>query len=383
MPIIPPLPAQGATSWYSHYQALDNTVRNTGVYRRLSDFSGATDDAKLAAFMSYASSQTMRGITLLLDEARDYTFTQQQPLYSGFSIQGMHRPQDQPRSSLPIGNRVRLRMSGGGKRGWFTVPAGTNTFGVSMQNLSIDGDISSYLVQGSSGVLWTSVFRDISSQNSWSVLGDVTTKLLVTACAIDGWWNVNNLRSRGFVLGGSDFYFNPSMMLLDSGPEFMADSEYMWHFSGQSNTWMKNIYQTCDGHAGFLFDGSGQNVWVKDSVFEGRNANTPCPGALFRVGGGQLSVKDCRLAFAMTNPSATGRSDAGVVHQTGGDLTLSGVTYQRATGVAENVPLLYVSAGKARVRDVIANGSWAGKPVVRQATAGLIDADNSVTVVTG
>ena len=61
----------------------------------LSSFAGATDDAKLAAFMSYAAAQTYKGVTVVLDEDRSYTVNDQQPLYSGFSIRGSARPADQ------------------------------------------------------------------------------------------------------------------------------------------------------------------------------------------------------------------------------------------------------------------------------------------------
>jgi len=133
----------------------------------LSAFAGTTDDDKLADFMAWAAAQTMRGITVVLDEARTYTFLRQQTLYSGFSIKGSGRPQDQARSSMPIGQQVEVRTVGG----WFTL-AQSQTFGVSIQGLSIDGSSGSRLVEGHpSHVLWTSVFRDISVQNAAGVLG--------------------------------------------------------------------------------------------------------------------------------------------------------------------------------------------------------------------
>jgi hypothetical protein len=135
--------------------------------------------------MMAQSGGSFKGRTLVLDEVRDYTFTQQQILYTGFSIRGPFRPQDQARGSMPIGNRIRLRMTGGAK-GWFRQPNG-NIFGVSMTNMSIDGDASSYLVEGNaSGVLWTSVFRDISVQNALGALG----KEIATLSS--GWMSFSN-----------------------------------------------------------------------------------------------------------------------------------------------------------------------------------------------
>lgn len=350
-----------------------------------SSLAGASDDTKLTAFMMAQSGGSFKGRTLVLDEVRDYTFTQQQILYTGFSIRGPFRPQDQARGSMPIGNRIRLRMTGGAK-GWFRQPNG-NIFGVSITNMSIDGDASSYLVEGNaSGVLWTSVFRDISVQNALGVLGSPSQSLLVTACTVDGWWNVNNVQSRAFSLGGSDFYFSPSMMLLDSPPELLPATGYLMNLSAMSNAWVSDIYCTAEGHTAALLTGgsSDESVWIKNCVFEGRNAASPSPGSLIRMTGGQFILRDNRFAYAMTNPAATGRSDAGVIHVQGGTLLIDGATYRRATGVAESVPFVYATGASTRVvvRNVVAQGGWTGKPIVQQSQAGLVDADDSVTVIT-
>lgn len=356
---------------------------DTEVY--FSTLAGANDDAKLAAFMTAQSGGSFKGRTLVLDEVRDYTFTTQQTLYNGFSIRGPFRPQDQARGSMPVANRIRLRMTGGAK-GWFRQPNG-NIFGVSITNMSIDGDANSYLVEGNaSGVLWTSVFRDISVQNALGVLGSPSQSLLVTACTIDGWWNVNNVQSRAFALGGSDFYLSPSMMLLDSPPELLPPTGYLMNLSSLSNAWISNIYCTAEGHTAALLTGGSNDdsAWIKQCVFEGRNAPSPSPGALIRMTGGQYMLRDNRFAYAMTDPAATGRSDAGVIHVAGGKLLVDGATYARATGVAESVPFIYVTGASTRVvvRNVVALGSWTGKPIVQQSQAGLVDADDSVTVVT-
>jgi len=149
---------------------------------------------------------------------------------------------------------------------------------------------------------------------------------------------------------------------------------------------MQNIYCTAEGHSAFLLarGASANSVWIKDCVIEGRNAGAPSPGALVRMTGGQFTMRDNRFAFAMTNPSATGRNDSGVIHVAGGTLTVDGATYDRATGVAETVPFIYVSGTntRVRVRNVTKLGTWTGKPVVKQAIAGLIDADDTVTLVT-
>ena len=344
---------------------------------RLAEFDGVDDDARLDAAIAYARAQTMRGIPIVLDEPRDYRISRPHEVFSGFCLTGSARPQDQARSSMPIANRVLVRTDAA-----FTLPKG-NTFGICLQNLSLDGSSSSTLLAGrSDAVLWTSVFRDLSAQNFGSLFGSISQKLLNTACTFDGWWNINNVRSRAWVLGGSDTTIIPSMMLIDSPPALLGDTQFLIEFSSQSKMPMQNLYVSAEGHSAARWTGGSDRTVVSGGRFEGRNAGAPCKGALIRIEGSDVTLRDCWLAYAMAAPSATGRNDAGVVHVTGGSVLLDGIDYERASGVAESVPLLYASGGRVRVRNVNGRG-FSGKPVVRQAKAGLIDADSSVTVVTG
>jgi hypothetical protein len=277
---------------------------------------------------------------------------------------------------LPIGNRINIRTNGP----WFTLPGG-ETFGVSFANLSLDGTTSASLIGGGSGVLWTSNFHNISAQNFGNLFGSPSSKLLNTACTFSGTWNVNNVRNRAWFTGGSDTNFAFTQLLLDSPGSLLGPTQYLAEFDSQSKSAFQHLYVTAEGHAAFRFSGDADRSVMTNSRIEGRNAGSPSPGALVRVEGSDVTFRDCWLSYAMAKPSATGRNDGGVVHVSGGDVLMDGIDYERASGVAESVPLLYVSGGKARVRNVTGRG-FSGKPVVRQTRAGLIDADSSVTVVT-
>lgn len=347
----------------------------------LSSFSGSTDDAKLSAAMSYAAAQTYKGATISLDEMRPYLFSQKQPLYSGFSIRGASRPADQLRGGNPTANKVQVRTSGG----WFYLNQ-SQTFSTAFEKLSLDGNSSSRLVDGhASNVLWTSTFRDITMVNGANVLGSTAQRLLLTACTLDGYWNVNNVRDRALVLGGSDSFIQPTTFLLDSPPELLADSGYLLGFEWAEKFHIKGFYITAESHAAISWAGgsNADTAWLESCTIEGRNAGAPAKGALIRVSGGFLDISRCWLSYAMSAPTAVGRTDGGVVHVSGGNVSLDGCSYRRATGVSESTPFVYASGGKVRVRNVRAVGTWSGKPVVRQTVAGLIDADDSVTVVTG
>lgn len=381
MPIIPALPASGSTAWYSHYTALDTAARepNGKIMVRLSDFAGANDDAKLTAAMSYCSTQTYKGITILLDETKNYSFSTKQPLYSGFSIMGAFQPHDQDRSGNPATHEISLGTTGG----WFYLNQ-AQTFSCSFSGLTLNGGGGTRLLDGhATNVLWTSTFRDITAVNMDNVLGSVTTKLLNTAITIDGMWNVNNIRERAWVLGGSDSRVQPSLALIDSpntSPTYDS-ATYLLEYSSQSKTPTRNLYITAEGIHSALYIGSGssEHLTFTDCSIEGRNSGSPCNGRLVRVQGSnsRVTFRDCWFAYAMATPG----THTAVIEATAGSVLLDGCTYERATGVAESVPLFHATAGNHIVRNIRTIG-FTGKPVVRQTGTAVIDADSSVTVTT-
>jgi hypothetical protein len=381
MPTIPTLPAAGNTSWYSHYTALDTVARRPvgGIMVRLSDFTGANDDAKLTAAMAYCAAQTYRGITILLDEAKTYNFSTKQPLYTGFSIMGSFQPHDQDRSGNPTTHEISLSTSGG----WFYLNQ-SQTFSTSFVGLSLNGGASTRLLDGhATNVLWTSTFRDITAVNCGNVLGSVATKLLNTACVLDGFWNINNIAERAFVLGGSDTRLAFSQALIDSPGDAgqFASATYLMEYSSQAKTPTQNVYMTAEGnHAGiYIGSGSSEHLVFSDCVFEGRNAGSPSNGRLVYIQGTNslVTFRDCWLAYAMASPG----THSGVIQAAGGQVLIDGCVYERATGVAESVPFFHATAGKHIVKNVRGLG-FTGKPTVRQTGTASITVDDSVTLVT-
>jgi len=354
-----------------------------------STLSGADDDAKLASFMAAESgSAYAQGRCVVLDEQRDYNFGDQQEVYNGFAIRGLIKSQDirsNGTSSAPYAQRVRLQMTGG----WFTLPAGS-TYNVSISNMSIDGNTGNRLLDGrADNILWTSVFRDIAIQDSSGVFGTAAQPVRVTAPCLDGFWYVASQQARPFNFAGSDFYFNPSMMLLDTDPGLLADSEYMFGAVNLGNAWVNNIYCTAEGQAALLVSGSATNdvsKWFQDLVLEGRNNTAYSPGCLVRWTGSQGQITKTRFAHAMANPTLSGRSptDAGVIHMTAGNATITDCTYDRQSTVAETVPFVYANGASStvRVERITPVGDvWTGKPVVQVVSGATAYVDDSVDVV--
>lgn len=347
-----------------------------GSLVNLSSFAGLNDDERLTAAMAYCAAQTYRGTTILLDEARQYNFAQRQPLYSGFSLMGGYMPHDQDRSGNPQANEIYLRTAGG----WFYLNQ-PQTFSTSFKNLTLNGGASQRLLDGGSNVLWTSVFRDITAVNLGNVLGSVSAKLLNTACVLDGFWNVNNIQQRAWVLGGSDTRLAFSSALIDSPGGGFPNATYLLEYSSQSKTPTRNLYITAEANHSAIYIGSGSSghLTFTDCSIEGRNAGSPSNGRLVRVQGtnSRVTFRDCWFAYAMANPGTS----LGVIEANGGSVLLDGCTYARATSVAETVPFFTATAGNHIVRN-IRGSNGGGKPVVRQTGTAVIDADSSVTLVT-
>jgi len=126
-----------------------------------------------------------------------------------------------------------------------------------------------------------------------------------------------------------------------------------------------------------ILNGSGRS--------EGRNSGAPCWGSNIRIGGsGHVTLRDWWVSYGASNLNQNGHTgEGGVITQTGARVLYDGLIYDRAAGVAETVPFIYVSGGTARVRNIqyaAAGGSWTGLPRVDQA-GGTVDADSSVTVI--
>jgi hypothetical protein len=352
----------------------------------ISEVAGASNNARLGTFIAALTDGTLKS-SLVLDGLTNYSFTTKRTINDGFALVGANRTQDQARSSLPVAQTIVPAVSMGGM---FALPSVTNLYGCYFGNLCIDGNTGNRLLDGhASTVLQTTTFHNISCQDSAGIMGTDATKMLLTACNFSGFWNVNNIKDSAFVIGGSDLWLAPDILLLDSPPGDIAVTNYMSRFQFISNTWVKNWYVTAEACTAFEITGNAESnsFWIKDTVIEGRNDGAPSPGALIRQSGGQVTVESTRFAFAMDDPTTTGRSptDAGVHHMTGGTATLDNVTYDRKDAVAETVPILYANGSStiARATNITAVGeaTWTGKPRVQAAGGATITVDDTVEAV--
>ena len=349
-------------------------------------FAGASDEAKLTNALSYLGAQTYRP-TLLFGN-REHIFTTSRTIFHGLRMAGgatgMHT--DQIRSSAAYPNRISLNTSGP----WLVLPGG-NIFGLSFSTLAFQGNTGSQFIQPTgSSVIWTSNFHNLSFNLMTNVFGSRSQQALFTASEFSGWWNINNGRDQALSLGGSDCSFwAGSTALLDSPTTTLTPTGQRFHmnFSGMSKSSIGPMYITAEANSGIEITGTSSGLVFHGTRVEGRNAGAPCYGALVRqTGNGSHVFRDCWFAYAMANPTGTGRTDAGYLHFTNGQVLIDGCIFDRATGVAASVPVIY-AGGTSRVRvrncrtatDGADSGNWT--PVVHKVATATVDADNSVSVV--
>lgn len=370
-----------------------STVSSTAGAVSLWSFPGATPDAKMTNALSYIAAQTVTTPPLLMSPdpaagSGSVGFSQAgRQIFNGLKVVYPYGFGNQQRAAESIPCDVRYSGTGS----WWVLPSG-NTYDVEFSGIGFQGNSGSTFLDGSSGgVLWTSKFHDLGF-NLWKhVMGTPTAKLLMTACLWSGWWNINNSYNTAISVGGSDCNLFTEGALIDSPTAFMGTSNpgnYHVRLDRLQKSSVGPIYMTNEKVSGIWIDtGSTEGALILNGSgrSEGRNNAQPCWGSNMRIGGsGQVTIRDWWVAYGMSNPNQNGHTgEGGVITQTGARVLYDGLIYDRADGVAETVPFIFVSGGTARVRNIqTANrgGGWTGLPRVDQA-GGTVDADSSVTVI--
>ncbi len=361
---------------------------------------GATDDDKLTNAMSAAAAQNYPPPILL--GPKNYNFSANRALYDGFTLIGV-----QGMGNAELGNRgtMRTQVSVSGSGTWLSANGGirkaSENWDVAIRNISFTGS-SGKQFMGGAAVLWCMNLRDCSWSGWSSVLGSQATKLLVNLCLFDGWLSFHNSYHGEIHIGGSDNTLFVAMTNIDGNIGYLSPGGS----TGQAHLWLDYMEKTTIGPIYSTGEGGwtcirvtgpafntvvGQNgnlggpIWITGAKLEGRNITDACNGSIIRVEGGQLHLRDTWVSYGMKNPTAMGHSptDAGMIHQTGGQLLVDGCTYDRATGVLETVPFVYSAGGKARVSNIFTGSkgqAWTGLPRVDSA-GGTVTADTSVTVI--
>lgn len=379
--------------------AITGVVVNSGIIpgvAMLDSFSGATDDDKLTNALSYAAAQTQK--PAIMFPARFVSLTQSRTMFSGMKlvgppVVGWQNPEQGGNLLNPT--RVRLNV-GSGTSSWLIGTTGS-LFDVAIRDLSFEStnNVSQFIeYKVAQGTLYCCNFHNLGFQNFRNVLGNETDALAMTLCSCTGDWNMNTAKGTQINIAGSDNLNLWRAGSINIGPSGngtnLAGGLYLVKLSTQKSN-IANVYITADDNWRALqLSGSTVNQAsnrLSGWVIEGRNPSDPSVGALVRVSGGNWSLRESSVNYAMSSPSTyTDLTDRGYIHQTGGTLILDDIGIDRATGVAESVPAVLISAGElavARFTRATRGGTWTGRPIVQQTTSGLVAAsDYSVTVTT-
>jgi len=157
----------------------------------------------------------------------------------------------------------------------------------------------------------------------------------------------NNAYDTPFRFWGSDNHLWTNGFFLDS-PN-LADTEYLAIFENMTKSTVGIPYITGDGATPVRVNG-GRDLRFVRAILEGQNSDVsprPTPGADLWVAGGLVTLDSPWFFRAMQDPAATGRGDLGVIHQTGGDLTVISPTFAENAGETHNH--IYSAGGVTRV----------------------------------
>lgn len=376
-------PAISATNLNKIEQGIVDAT-DTGV-AEVDSFSGADDDAKLAAAVTYAAAQTYKP-TLRLS-ARRWDFTDTVTMFTGFKITGSGggASVEQPRTNDPYATYVKCSI--GSDNPWLQVPASA-VYGCYVGNMAVEGTSSSMFMGTAGGVLWTSVLENLGFSAFKHVLGSPSNRLLLTGNVFKGFWNINNSYNVAVSLAGSDSTLWTDGGLVDSGDAFSSSSiPYHLNFDYLEKSYIGPLYITGENWpAAIRVNGSSSSAGL---VFhglriEGRNATEASYGSIIRIEGGKTVFRDCWIAYAYEAPGSSGRSsEGGMVSVLGGEVLFDGCTVAKATAFAETSPVFYATGASTKVRVFnifTANdgGTWSNVPLVSAVSSATATVDSTV-----
>ena len=405
-----PAPAQGSTAWYPDYTAIrtqgdaqEATITNhegriatlesapttqlVGVVQ-VDSFSGANDDAKLDAALSYAQQQTR--IPYIQFSARVFNWNKpNRTPFSGMKLIGPNSPGPknlQIANGSPVNHKISVGAGiGNGASAMFN-GGNLQLYSVYVGNLAFQGNWSGQFWDQPGGTLYASEFNSLTFYGLSSVFGNSSSKALITQVCFTGHWYCNAGSGQTlFNLGGSDnelwmgHYCN-----LDSGSAAGGgQGSFQVVLDSISKTNVGRIYCTAEqGWRGIKVSGNGAGLNFFGTSFEGHLNSAPCHGATLRWEGSAGAVFGGWFAYGMTAPTTLGGDNNGMIDVRGGNLLIDRPYYTRANGVAESVPLIYAAGGSTRVvaREVAALGTWTGKPVIQVVSGATVVADSTFTL---
>lgn len=373
------------------------TTQLVGVVQ-LSSFAGSTYDAKLSTAMTYAQGETrppyiqFPATTITLNQGARAPFPGMRlvgPNSPGPKIEalnGVSAGSPSISQNGAIGNHLVTLGTGITGAG---LPAGslfhsTNTiYGIYVADLSFRSQSrNAQFWSQTGGSVYAGQFSSLSFYAMRSAFGNSSQKMLNTQCVFDGHWTVTSFTGsdQQFHFGGSDSEFWTSGFCNLEGDAGNGSWE-IW-FDAQEKSNVGRIYSTNkEGWRGVRVSSNSDGLTFYGTTLEGRNASTPCHGSVIRIEGGHVTLDKPWIAFGMSAPTSFGGGNSGMIHITGGNVKVERPYYERASTVAETVPLIYASGGHVEAKSASPVGSWTGKPRIQITGTATADFDSTFTQI--
>lgn len=405
------LPASGSTSWYSHYSAMDATVRAMAEDGfRLDEYTG-TDQQKLDAAIADQQAATDRNMPVIVLPSRPMTFTTPLALYSGMKIVGEHNYSGQKNPEISGGSRSGPEVTFGGSissgtSSWLRSP-GADVNDILFANFQCQGSQGSsthqFLDYAGGGSMYPASFHSLSFNFMRAVFGRSDRKALMTQVTLSGDWTINNCWDTAITVGGSDFNIAPTMMNIgvsQSAAQTGDLNRYFIKLDTAEATLSGKIYiSAMNGWRGVLISGNSSVDWY-GGILEGYKPTRingllggPAPGSVLKITGGSVNLFGTKIGQGMDNPDVTEDGLVVINGNTSGEasteVSMHGVQFYGLNMATENAidhngGRLFVSGITRRTAET---GTWAGRPKVSTAaTAGtgaftFSNPDQSMAVV--
>jgi hypothetical protein len=392
-----PMPADGNTTWGnwlrgavggldSRATALESAGGVSGVpgYVTLDSFQtgSLTDDQLLTDAMTYMQAQTYRPTLVLGNRLHTFTTTGRVP-FNGMRIIGSTPGPKNPEIAAALGGSTAQINVGTGTSSWWN-GNGADRYDIYFGDLTITSTnaVSQFWHQ-SINTLYACEFHSLTFYGLQHIFGTPSAKALFTQVQFTGHWTSLGAQDVQFTVGGADnnLWLDNRCNLQANTSVAGADRYQLVIDNMDKSNVGAGLYCTAENNwRGVKVIGSGStrtlNFW--GPIIEGRAAGTPCVGTLLRIESHNVKLWGVRFAFAMSAPDA---GENGVVEVTGGDVSAWGCMYERATGVAETVPMFYCSAGRCSVKEAKKQGTWTGLPRVDEAGGTVPASDGTWTLI--
>lgn len=392
------LPQAGSASWYSHYAAMDRTLRSLAMGGFWLDEFEGTDDERLTAAIDAQRRTGDQNMPAIVLPPRPLTFSTPRAWYSGCKIIGPLGSGGQKNGELADGSYVgpEIRLAGeiasGAQAWWSNRDSLDACYDVLHAGFTLQGDQRDSRHQYAdfaTGTLYASQFHSISGNFMRAMYGDGASarKFLATQVVWSGSCTWTNAWGCQMHLGGSDVNIGMDICNVGTSPAKShtggVDSSFIMLDTFEGSVNGKMYLSTMNGWRGLKISGAS-SIDINGGVYEGFKPTRvdgllvgPGPGNQILIAGGAVTMSGTKIGQGMDSPHS---SEGGLLQIAGGEVNLNGVTfYGRNLG---GVSAIRHTGGRLSALGILRRVSldelsaWSGRPTISTA-ATVSDGDYS------